>query len=29
MAGAVYLADTSVYVLAGRNKAVHDRFAAY
>jgi predicted nucleic acid-binding protein len=28
MAGAVYLADTSVYVLAGRDKAVHDRFAA-
>lgn len=28
MAGAVYLADTSVYVLAGRNKAVHDRFTA-
>ena len=28
MAGAVYLADTSVYVLAGRNKAVHERFAA-
>jgi predicted nucleic acid-binding protein len=27
MAGAVYLADTSVYVLAGRDKAVHDRFA--
>ena len=26
MAGAVYLADTSVYVLAGRHKAVHDRF---
>lgn len=26
MAGAVYLADTSVYVLAGRNKAVHERF---
>ena len=28
MAGAIYLADTSVYVLAGRNKAVHERFAA-
>jgi predicted nucleic acid-binding protein len=28
MAGAVYLADTSVYVLAGRNRAVHERFAA-
>lgn len=28
MAGAVYLADTSVYVLAGRHRAVHERFAA-
>jgi predicted nucleic acid-binding protein len=28
MAGAIYLADTSVYVLAGRNKAVHERFAS-
>jgi predicted nucleic acid-binding protein len=27
MAGAVYLADTSVYVLAGRHKEVHERFA--
>jgi predicted nucleic acid-binding protein len=28
MAGAVYLADTSVYVLAGRHKEVRERFAA-
>lgn len=28
MAGTVYLADTSVYVLAGRHKGVHERFAA-
>lgn len=28
MAGAIYLADTSVYVLAGRNTAVRERFAA-
>jgi predicted nucleic acid-binding protein len=28
MAGAVYLADTSVYVLAGRHGKVHERFAA-
>ena len=28
MAGAVYLADTSMYVLAGRHEAVHERFAA-
>jgi predicted nucleic acid-binding protein len=28
MAAVVYLADTSVYVLAGRHRAVHDRFAA-
>lgn len=26
MAGAVYLADTSVYVLAGRHEVVHERF---
>lgn len=28
MAGAIYLADTSVYVLAGRHDNVHERFAA-
>ncbi len=28
MAGAVYLADTSVYVLVRRDKAVHERFTA-
>lgn len=28
MAGVVYLADTSVYVLAGQHRMVHDRFAA-
>src|ERR1700684_194954 len=26
MAGAIYLADTSVYVLQGRHEAVRDRF---
>jgi predicted nucleic acid-binding protein len=28
MAAAVYLADTSVYVLQGRHEVVHDRFSA-
>jgi predicted nucleic acid-binding protein len=28
MAAAVYLADTSVYVLQGRHQVVHDRFLA-
>ena len=28
MAGQIYLADTSVFVLQGRHASVHDKFAA-